>query len=222
MSTRSIENSTKAPFWFWTVDFNSCCGCPRRHPWSAPKHLPGHGFRKHPVIPSITLAHAQVYSASTHLRYVFTVQTINMNLNNVVNIVLNYVQWQIRSLGNVPTHMVEYLLFGAQYSHTVCRVLYMSKYYSEVLDHSVRMHSITAGWGAMNCSFAYDWELTEPPRSALGEKTWQAAALFCPPWVRVWRLRSGIPKQRMRHMMIMTCGGAISCDWRRSNHPGCS
>ena len=42
MSATAIQYSSKAPSSFWRLMLNSHCSCHRRHPFSAPFHLPGH------------------------------------------------------------------------------------------------------------------------------------------------------------------------------------
>ena len=77
----------------------------------------------HPIVQSIPSTPALAACASTHLRYAFTIQTINLNLNTMVNTELHCMQLFIRYIHLVTTLMLDELQCAAVYCHTVHCVL---------------------------------------------------------------------------------------------------
>ena len=77
----------------------------------------------HPVLRSIQSARALASCASTHLRYVFTIETLNFNLITMVNTELHCVQLFIRYIRLVTTLMLDIVPAAAGYCNAVCCVL---------------------------------------------------------------------------------------------------
>jgi hypothetical protein len=102
----------------------------------------------HPVIPLVPSAPALASCVSTNLKYVFTFETLNFNLDTMVYSTLNCVRLFIRYIRLVTTPMLHTLPHAVGYFHVVHCVLRIEEWCSEVFDHSVRMHFIMVDLGS--------------------------------------------------------------------------
>jgi len=117
---------------------------PIQYPRSPPLQL----LYPHPVVPSPPSVQALASSALTHLRYVLTIKSLNWNLDDMVNTELHCVQLFIRYISLVTTMKIDQLPHAVEYCHALHLVLRIAEKCSEVVDHTVRMLSITADLGS--------------------------------------------------------------------------
>jgi hypothetical protein len=92
-------------------------------------------------------APALSFCPSTDVRYVFTFETLNFNIDAIVNTELHCVQLSIRYISIVTTLLIHPLSHGTVYCHVVRWVLLILEQCSEVFDNNVRMLSSKAVLG---------------------------------------------------------------------------